>query len=101
MLISFLGANFDAVDAEGHTPFDVAEDLEIKSMIASGPNLIFIALAVGDMSALSKQTEQGRNIPAIIFSSGLSSLQVACHYEQFAVVEWLLSQGADVNYQVR
>ena len=98
--IGFIGADLDALDIERHTPFDVADEIEIKSLIASGCNLIFIALANGDMNTLLKSIEQGKNIAPTVFSSGASALQVACQYERLEVVEMLLNQGADVNYQV-
>ena len=62
--------------------------------------MIFVAIANGDMGALWEYDKQGKNIGETVFSSGVSALQVASQYEQFEVVELLLSQGADVSYQV-
>lgn len=95
-----LGADLDALDTERLTPFDLADELDIKSVVASGCNLIFIALANGDTNASLKFIAEGKNIADTVFTSGASSLQVACQYGQLEVVELLLNQGADVNYQV-
>lgn len=95
-----LGADLSAIDAERNTPFDLAEDLEIKSLIASGSNLLYIAIAKGNLAEVTRMIQQTEMSANTIFSSRMSALQVACQYEQFELVDFLLKHDADVNYQV-
>ena len=96
----FLGADLDAIDTERNTPFDLAEELEIKSIIASGSNLLYIAIAKGNSAEVTRIIQQTGMSANTIFSSRMSALQVACQYEQVEQVDFLLKHGADVNYQV-
>ena len=94
------GADLEILDSERHTAYDLAEELEIKSLVASGPNLTSLAIAKGDFDTLLRKIEGNEMTANTVFTSGLTALQVACQYEQLEVVDMLCRSGAVVNDQV-
>eukprot|EP00795_Rhopilema_esculentum_P014481 gene14481-5544_t len=93
------GADLEVLDTERQTAYDLAEELEIKSLVASGPNLISLAIAKGNFDALLRKIEVNEMTANTVFTSGLTALQVACQYEQLEVVDMLLKSRAVVNDQ--
>ncbi len=85
---------------EGLTPFDMVEDIDIKELLATGINLLYIAIARGDMDKVTMYINECKISVDVTFTTGLSPLQVACLHQKFGIVEFLISQRADVNFQV-
>eukprot|EP00794_Sanderia_malayensis_P003533 gene3533-4034_t len=99
-LLVLEGADRNVEDTEGRTPFDMTPDLEIKELLATDKNLLYIAIAKGDMNVVVKQIKEDKSISVnITFATGLSPLQVACSYDQLEILEFLISQSADINFQ--
>ena len=94
------GADRDAKDIEGLTPFDSAQELEIKELVAVGNNLLYVAIAKGDIKTVSCYVEEHGLALDVTFATGLSPLHVACFHGSLEVVQFLLRHSADVNYQV-
>ena len=69
-------------------------------MVASGSNLLYIAIAKRNLAEVTRMIEQTEMTANTIFTSWMSALQIACQYEQAEQVDFLLKHGADVNYQV-
>lgn len=96
---------------------DVAEAEKIKNELyqdsdfitrqsAANVTALYLAAREGDLPAVKAilQNEQAKkfiNLPVIALSDqseSASPLHVACHYGRTEVVEFLLEQGADVNF---
>ena len=94
-----LGADISLKDFNNKKAFDLASNLNIRKLLATEVEHLYLAVCEGDMAEMEKLLKSSD--VNIEFNEGLTPLHVAVQGNYLGLVKYLVKHGADVNSQVR
>lgn len=94
-----LGADISLKDFNNKKAFDLASNLNIRKLLATEVEHLYLAVCEGDMAEMEKLLKSSD--VNIEFNEGLTPLHVAVQGNYLELVKYLVKHGADVNSQVR
>ena len=94
-----LGADISLKDFNNKKAFDLASNLNIRKLLATEVEHLYLAVCEGDIAEMEKLLKSSD--VNIEFNEGLTPLHVAVQGNYLELVKYLVKHGADVNSQVR